>query len=345
MGKPDGSSLLWFHEDLDIYIHARNSFVRVITLSTGNVWKINIKYVIHTIASVKYRKILLIHNHNDAASITVLSLKQHICEKLSANIFTDTRHFFISEDGDYITFIDFRGTVLRINVDTLYCEHILELKDYAHSEEVNRFGFFHLTSPWYDKGDGIYVNYVCIEDTLRRGYTREQDFKEYKLNINNKKLEITPFKKQAYKMFSRPNYEVIFPKYHNSKFDLDIFVAIESSDISYNHIVCEFQRSGKYQFHFEVDADLLSDTHVEYYNENLVLVYCNPCGVYLCDLDKKSVKFLSIPDCDIRKMYLYKKMGYIILTYLDRPTNECYTIDDFQEMEVVQAPLSLPPRL
>lgn len=338
----NAASQLWFFEELDICIYAKNTFTKIITLSTEDSWKIDLKYVYHAISSAKYKKIFLLNNtKNDRATITAISVEQKTYKKLNAFVLTDTKCSFISKDEQYIILIDARGKVVKINIDNLQSETVIELKEYINSEYVCRFGFFHLANPWYDCGNDIYANYVRVEN--ENSYSEEKKaklelkkYEEYRLDVFNKKIEVIPLKSLTHNMFTNVFNNDVIPRHHHCKeLDLDIYVAFKYSTNNLSYVTCEFQRNGNYLFHFDTEAELIATPIIEYYKENKILICCNAYGIYLCDIGKQNLKYLNIPEGGINNMFLYRKNELIILTYVDRPTKECYTIDDFKESDIV----------
>lgn len=112
-------------------------------------------------------KLILNNTNNGRATITAISIEHKTYKKLNTFVFMDSKCSFISKDEQYIILIDFRGKVVKINIDNLQSETVMELKEYINSECVCRFGFFYLANPWYDRGNDIYANYVCVENDNR----------------------------------------------------------------------------------------------------------------------------------------------------------------------------------
>ena len=333
--RVDASSLLWFFDEAGICVHAKRSGVKVIFLSNDDVWEIKIKNAYHAIYCPKHQKIFLLGNVNDNAAISVLSIENRTCQKLKAHLFSGTKQSFYSENMDRLIFIDDRGKVVRIDIDSLKAETIMELKDHITLECVNRHGFFHLSSPWRDLGNGIFENYYNIE-----GYCRydepdnEIESVRFELDIENRKVDVNHLVKKKKMLSSRPNRICDVPVYHNNELGIEIYYATEQIRGNEYKTTCEIHKHGKYLHCFASAAECALDItfpRIEFYKDEMFFISLDNQRVYLFNAKTLALKSIDVQDSFIFNMFYYRERELLILTYIDRATKECYSIEDFND--------------
>ena len=330
-----GRGILHFFHEIDICIYQLETQVKVISLSTHEIYCLNIKYTRNFICSVKYKKIFFVtwQNYKHGINLVSLTVEDGVSQKIKLPTMSGEMNLFISSDEDYLIIFTTDGYVHRLQMDTHELDMIINFNDFKRPElsippEDDPLDCFFAPPTWYKVGNGIYENYVKGTIAEPKGYIK------LNLNLHNKTLKKTSLptilEKAGY-MLSAP------PKYcEKSGFWAYIYAKRKPHGAE---VLCEFHKDDNYYLSLVIPTRESDFYHVYHsgfieLQENLVLFHY-PGGLYLCDLNDKITKYREFPNDHIYDVFIYKPYNYIIPVFFNKVTKEMYLIEDFtKEKEI-----------
>ena len=324
------ANMILFFEDIDTCIVIRNSLVKVVTISTQHVWKINIKYVYNAIACKKYDSLFVLSNYNgNISNIFVIYLKDNSYKKLKYKLKYEPRSMFISSDQEEITIIETTGRVVIVKTSTLECRECFRIGDYIgpNTHDGRYFNCLEL----YNTQEDSYIGYVNTGNNVIR---------KYKVELSQGKFDFIQHKTYSRKEKNNFTYHYI------GELNLEIYVFIVCGDnFPYcNNVTCEFQRDGEYLFHFDIGSGYVCPMISFCYFDNVVFMNIFTDRIFSFDIEQKSAKYLSVygEDIDakevlnegksIGEIFCFSQRKWIICTFVEKKTDTYYTLEDFKSL-------------
>ena len=348
-----GKQLYYFHY-LDICIYQMSTHFKIITLSTNEIYEVNIRETRTFVASEKYEKIFftsLIHyKQGKGYTLFALTLKDKSLKKVPILTINSYEHInlFISADENYLDIITADGYVYKVCISTLQRDDIMDLQALDTNRffqpwdlsrvDIDRESFdskkdyedflmrwFYVPDQWFNTEDNMYETYVI------RGENNDNSFTKLELDISRNKFEILP--KNHY--FKQKDFRFSTGFTFCKKSNLWTYQLFNKVKGKYR-IICVINKNDSYFCHFEITTNnnyFYSKMHE--LNENQILFHFTDV-LYLCDVANKSVKAIKIKQGKAMDICFYHEIGYIIPLYFAyKKSKAYYTINDFEDTDIV----------
>ena len=326
-------TLLWFFDELGVYIHAKGSHFEIIHTSTKSVSKHKIPYTNHFTACVKHNTLFFVGPVLKSKSpvygkcyFYALDPHTDTCRRITVPGHYEFLSIFLSPDENHVTLIHCDGPVFRINTSDLAVEQVVNLDNLHPKGCYTHNGRFYLPSfygGWNNTGEDIYE------------YLRCQDGEEYfrlRLNLSHKSIECLPL--PVSEEFRKWNG--LDAWLYNNKLDISYSANNFNHGSNSNKIRYEFTRSDKHLFSFEIEAGYVSIGRMIPMGNKHMVTFCSRSSIlYLVDIDKQEVRSLELSGKEIMDVFVNEHSGYIIPVFLYGGARLAYTAEDFKSTVII----------
>ena len=357
--------ILQFFPQLNICVRQLNTHIKIIDLSTGVSHKVDLKYTRSMCVSTKYKKLIIMEfgTSKKGTYIAIVDLGDRSYKKvLVQNFLNENCSLHASDNEEYIIVINSDGYIYKIDIKKFATTVIMDLNTYNIKECVNPYhNRFYITEKWISLKNDTFETYIT------RGYLDEKHSENDKygrlmLDVNNKTLLYMPhetYTKTGYISACNPFCCVksnmwVFLSQNLNNFTYDEAFNSTIEELGYateklgskqleklNHelscikgndynisIFCEFQKDGRYLFHFETLIVYNSSVGLSVHEFGTGFAIINLVEIlYLVDLNNHTYKILKLSN-KIKDVFICEEKGYIITVFMQGGA-EVFTADDF----------------